>query len=65
MTETERRKLVETLTVMASRANMLARLYEDAAETVAGFDSEAAYQAEAQDAFAGAQESIDLAEMAQ
>jgi hypothetical protein len=63
MNSTEKWDIVEALMGQARRANMLARLYEDAAETVAGFPDEATYQEHAADAFAGAMESIDLAEV--
>lgn len=59
MTETEQVELVTRLDRMAGRLNMMARLYEEASATVAGFRCEADYQREAADAFAAAQESID------
>lgn len=60
MTETERQELIVTLERMAGHANIIARLYEEAAQTVAGFDCEADYQEHARDAFEAAQECIDM-----
>lgn len=59
MDDKERAEIVATLNRQAERAHTLAALYEEAAETVAGFRTEEEYQSFARDAFEAAQESID------
>lgn len=59
MTDQERSDIVAALERNAERARTLVKLYEDAAETVAGFRTEAEYQSLAAEAFETEQEMVD------
>jgi hypothetical protein len=59
MTDAEQKELVATLNRQAQRAHLLAGLYEEAAETVAGFRTEEEYQDLAREAFETNQAQID------